>query len=183
MGKGESKIIHMIPSDLLQLYVEEYKLLGLTHKDICLFHNIFLDLSSSQQQSHSSSDSNDPQQQQPITVTLEQVCHYFALEQTSFTKLLFQSFDVDLLLTEDGSIDFPRFLQAIWNFCSLDDESLSPLSSPLSLIFSHSLCCEGYFIFNVYDRSRDDYLSRKDIAAIVTGMYGSEFYESEEAIM
>jgi Ca2+-binding EF-hand superfamily protein len=188
MGKGESKIIHMIPSDLLQVYIDEYKSLGFTSKEICLFHNLFRDISSSSpslqqpqgQRNYEEGGEIDP----PQTVTLEQVLKYFALEKTSFTKLLFQSFDVDHLVEGDGAIDFPRLLQAIWNFCTLDDDALSavPTSSHFSYFLSLSSCA-GSFIFTVYDRNRDDYLPRKEIAAIVRGMYGSEFDESDDAIM
>jgi hypothetical protein len=156
MGKGESKLIHMIPLNILKSYQEEYRILGLTRNDICFLHNIFRDIQnyphnrkrSQSQQSQPQSPSQHQQRTRPgrqideeteeevddtETIKLEKLFEYFSIEKTSFTKLLFMSFDIDLFVLDE--IDFPRFVQAIWNFCSLDDEALSKSYFCAFLIF------------------------------------------------
>lgn len=120
MGKTESKIIHTIPEETLQSYEAEYKILGLTSRDICLLHNIFREILHDDDE---------------VTIQLEDLLNYFSLEKTSLTKLIFTSFDIDLL--NIGAIDFPRFLQGLWNFCTLEDDALS--MSILSISF-YQIC-------------------------------------------
>jgi hypothetical protein len=166
MGKGESKLIHMIPKDFLKSYEEEYKILGLTRNDICLLHNIFREIQ--QYRLHNRNPQQPPQssphhfeqlspgrqineekeEDDDALIKLEKLLGYFSIEKTSFTKLLFMSFDIDLFVLDH--IDFPRFVQAVWNFCSLDDEALSkfllntcqpfPLSTPLPILLSSNAC-------------------------------------------
>lgn len=90
-------------------------------------------------------DRDDDEDEAPLkeTIRLERIFEYFSIEETSFTRLLFMSFDIDLFALDE--IDFPRFLQAIWNFCSLDDEALSMNPSPPAL--SHPPSSIGFFLF------------------------------------
>jgi hypothetical protein len=144
MGKAESKVIHMIPSETLASYQDEYKMLGLQEKDICLLHNIFRDIYSSNEQ-YELNIHDEEQQQQMITATIQlpKLLKYFSLEQTSFTELLFMSFDVDVFFLD--SIDFPRFLQAIWNFCTLEDEALSTIPFTLRISISLTLLLRLFY--------------------------------------
>jgi Ca2+-binding EF-hand superfamily protein len=103
----------VIPGNLSEVelsnYVEEYSSLGLSEKDIIQIYVEFRKI-----------DVDDVG-----SVTLEELFSYLGIEQNTFTSIIFGSFDVDLYHLDD--IDFPRFLQALWNYCTLAEENLCTL--------------------------------------------------------
>ena len=87
----------------------------------------------------------------------------FLVEYNSFTSLIFTSFDVDIYTNTD--IDFARFIQAIWNYCTLDEIGIC--------------AC----VFNLYDRLDEGYIHKKDVCRMIQELYGSDYKICEEARM
>ena len=94
--------------------------------------------SESNSNSNSNSNPNNQTNSNEITsISLDKLIKHLDIEKTSFISLIFMSFDVDLFILDD--IDFPRFLQAIWNYCTLNDQTLSNFTFFFSLSFIYPL--------------------------------------------
>ena len=120
MGSGSStqkSILDQLSSEDLALYTQEYSILGLTEKDIIQIYTVFRQIDIDNEGS----------------VSLDRICDFFKIEKNAFTTIIFTSFDVDLYQLDE--VDFPRFLQAIWNFCALDDKVLSMSTCVMVLMF------------------------------------------------
>jgi hypothetical protein len=167
MGQSNSSSISTIlDSDTLQSYLTEYSVLGLTKEEICLFHNIFRLITGDDE---------------IFSLPIETILRYYEIPITSFTRSLFTSFDIDLFQLE--YIDFPRFLQAIWNICTLEDHEISSVFVlTFYLSFSFFLYFLGYFLFSLYDVAREDYLQKQKIISILIEMYDIDFQENDDAV-
>lgn len=109
MGSSHSNE-RIIPGDLSEVelsnYVEEYSTLGLSERDIIQLYVEFRKID----------------EDNVGSVTLDDLFAFFGIEQNVFTSIIFCSFDVDLYHLDD--IDFPRFLQALWNYCTLAENRI-----------------------------------------------------------
>eukprot|EP00602_Paraphysomonas_sp_CaronLab_P010811 CAMPEP_0185039480 /NCGR_PEP_ID=MMETSP1103-20130426/36376_1 /TAXON_ID=36769 /ORGANISM="Paraphysomonas bandaiensis, Strain Caron Lab Isolate" /LENGTH=372 /DNA_ID=CAMNT_0027578383 /DNA_START=71 /DNA_END=1186 /DNA_ORIENTATION=- len=137
-----------VPEIDMKCYEEEYSILGLKRKQILQLYSVFKDICSDSDCS--------------AAISVNDILHnYFGVENNTFTAAIFTSFDVDLYTVHD--IDFARFLQAMWNYCTLDDTGLC--------------AC----IFNLYDKHDEGYIHKRDICGMLTDLYGTDFENCEEA--
>ena len=108
-GSSSAKVMDVDVTDVeMANYFEEYSILGLTRKDISQILAVFRQVD----------------EQEVGTVSTAKMCSFLGIEKNHFTSLIFSSFDVDLYHLED-TVDFPRFLQAMWNFCTLEETTIS----------------------------------------------------------
>lgn len=107
MGSFPSKDkAHILPSDRLQLYSKEYKPLNFNESTICLLYNEFRKIDLYDEGG----------------VEIDVLLKYYCIPVNEFTKNLFLSKDIDIMPSND--VDFAKYAQGLWNFCTLDNPML-----------------------------------------------------------
>lgn len=136
MGSFPSKDkAHILPSDRLQLYSKEYKPLNFNESTICLLYNEFRKIDLYDEGG----------------VEIDVLLKYYCIPVNEFTKNLFLSKDIDIMPSND--VDFAKYAQGLWNFCTLDNPMLC------------------HCIFSLYDEEQDGYLSKKELLTLITNLH------------